>query len=67
MNAIEVATLEEVTKDDETPAPQDQVDGLCAIASGGSPEAQKEMADWLANRLSVESIPVRSSSVLPGY
>jgi hypothetical protein len=59
MNAIEVATLEEVTKDDETPAEPDQVDGLSAVASGGSPEAQKEMADWLAARLSVESIPVR--------
>lgn len=59
MNAIEVATLEEVTKDDETPAEPDQVDGLSAVASAGSPEAQKEMADWLTARLSVESIPVR--------
>eukprot|EP01043_Picozoa_sp_COSAG02_P061206 COSAG02_NODE_8175_length_2675_cov_10.726027_3_plen_39_part_01 len=39
MNAIEVATLEEVTKDDETPAEPDQVDGLSAVASAGSPEA----------------------------
>ena len=63
MNAIEVATLEEVTKDDERPAEQDQVDGLTAVASGGSPEAQKEMADWLTARLSVESIPVRRASM----
>eukprot|EP01043_Picozoa_sp_COSAG02_P039818 COSAG02_NODE_3172_length_7230_cov_8.725004_4_plen_101_part_00 len=64
MNAIEVATLEEVTKDDETPAEPDQVDGLSAVASGGSPEAQKEMADWLTARLSVESIPVRSFPII---
>ena len=65
MNAIEVATLEEVTRDDETPAQPDQVDGLCAVASGGSPEAQKEMADWLTARLSVESIPVRPLPIGP--
>ena len=59
MNTIEIATLEEVTKDDETPAQADQVDGLVAVANGGSSEAQKEMADWLAARLKVESIPVK--------
>jgi hypothetical protein len=59
MNAIEVATLEEVTKDDETPAAPDQVEGLVAVANGGSPEAQKDMATWLASRLGVDSIPVK--------
>ena len=60
MNAIEIATLEEVTKDDETPAQPDQVDGLIAVAHSGSPEAQKEMAEWLTSRLGVDSIPVRA-------
>lgn len=59
MNAIELATLEEVTKDDERPAQADQVDGLVAVANGGSPDAQKDMANWLAARLMFDSIPVK--------
>jgi|EP01047_Picozoa_sp_COSAG01_P003183 hypothetical protein len=59
MNTIELATLEEVTKDDEQPAQPDQVDGLVSVANGGSPEAQKEMAVWLSERLKFDSIPVK--------
>jgi hypothetical protein len=34
MNTIELATLEEVTKDDEQPAQADQVDGPVSVANG---------------------------------
>lgn len=59
MNQIELATLEEVTKDDETPAQDDQVAGLVAVANAGSADAQRDMAKWLADRLTFDSIPVK--------
>ena len=59
MNAIEKATLEAVTSDDDRQPQKEQIELLCKATATSSSDAVREMAQWLAKRAVVDSVPVR--------